>query len=117
MKIWLHAEGPKVRRAEPGSVVRRSWFPAPLHYLALLVRPRFLAMLTWPNLSCAGDWIAYPHPALFLERACVTGIAAATRAAAALGKDLLPPVPPARPEPLARAFETVLRSVRDMLRR
>jgi isorenieratene synthase len=43
---WLHGEGGRVLRAEAGSAVRRGWLPAPFHYLALLVRPRFLAMLT-----------------------------------------------------------------------
>ncbi len=31
----------------------------------------------WDNLYCCGDWVRHPEPALFLERACVTGIAAA----------------------------------------
>ncbi|NTU81580.1 MAG: FAD-dependent oxidoreductase, partial [Chloroflexales bacterium] len=43
---WLHGEGGRVRRAEAGSAVRRGIFPAPFHYLALLFRPQFLAMLT-----------------------------------------------------------------------
>lgn len=71
----------------------------------------------WPGISCAGDWIAYPHPALFLERACVTGIAAAARAAAALRVVVPPPLPPAQAEPLARALETALRGVRELVRR
>jgi isorenieratene synthase len=47
---WLHGEGGRILRAEAGSVVRRSIFPAPLHYLALLLRPAFLRMLTLRDL-------------------------------------------------------------------
>lgn len=66
----------------------------------------------WPDLSCCGDWVGYPHPALFLERACVTGIAAANRAITALGgmpHAVLPALPPEAP---ARAIERGLRWVR-----
>lgn len=31
----------------------------------------------WPNLYACGDWIGYPTPAFWMERACTTGIAAA----------------------------------------
>ena len=55
----------------------------------------------WPGLLCCGDWVRLREPALFLERACVTGIAAANAILEERG--LLPwPVllyPP--PEPLA----------------
>jgi isorenieratene synthase len=44
----------------------------------------------WPNLFCCGDWVRYPSPALFLERACVTGIEAAN---AVLATHDLPPWP------------------------
>ncbi|MCG8350262.1 MAG: NAD(P)-binding protein, partial [Chloroflexales bacterium] len=47
---WLHGEGGRVWRAEAGSIVRRSPVPAPFHYLGLLVRPRFLNMLTLRDL-------------------------------------------------------------------
>jgi isorenieratene synthase len=33
----------------------------------------------WPNLYCAGDWVRHRTPALFLERACITGLQAANR--------------------------------------
>lgn len=71
----------------------------------------------WPGISCCGDWVAYPHPALFLERACVTGLAAAGRAAVALGGPpsfILPPQPPEAP---ARALERGLRAVRRLVAR
>jgi isorenieratene synthase len=44
----------------------------------------------WPNLFCCGDWVRHPSPALFLERACVTGIEAAN---AVLATHDLPPWP------------------------
>ena len=34
-----------ITTAAVGNAIRHSWLPAPLHYLALFVRPRFLAML------------------------------------------------------------------------
>jgi isorenieratene synthase len=44
---WLHGEeSGKVRRAEMGKVVRRTIWPAPVHYGALFFRPSFLTMLT-----------------------------------------------------------------------
>jgi isorenieratene synthase len=79
---------------------------------------RHLAVASpWPGLSCCGDWVAYPHPALFQERACVTGIAAAGRALAALGLPAPVVIPASPPEPLARALERGLRRVRRAVRR
>lgn len=66
----------------------------------------------WPGVSCCGDWVAYAHPALFLERACVTGLAAASRAAEALGRPPAFIIPPQPPEGPARALERGLRAVR-----
>jgi isorenieratene synthase len=31
----------------------------------------------WPNVYACGDWIGYPTPSFWMERACTTGIAAA----------------------------------------
>jgi isorenieratene synthase len=58
--------------------------------------------------------VGYRHPALFLERACVTGIAAAARALESLGLPAPTVLPATPPEPLARAFERALRWVRRM---
>jgi isorenieratene synthase len=80
--------------------------------------PRHLAVASpWPGISCCGDWVAYPHPALFLERACVTGVAAAARALEALGLPAPTVIPATPPEPLARALEQALRRVRSMFRK
>lgn len=75
--------------------------------------PAYLAVASpWPGLSCCGDWLAYPHPALFLERACVTGLAAAGHALEALSLPAPPILPPTPPEALARSLERALRAVR-----
>jgi isorenieratene synthase len=71
----------------------------------------------WPAISMCGDWLRYPHPAMFLERACVTGIAAATRVSVALGGEPCPLLPAQPPEPLAGAFERGLRRLRRVVRR
>jgi isorenieratene synthase len=48
---WVLGVGRWVRRAEVGSAIRGSWVPAPLHYLGLFSRPRFLAMLTLRDIA------------------------------------------------------------------
>ncbi|NTV99821.1 MAG: FAD-dependent oxidoreductase [Oscillochloris sp.] len=80
-----------------------------LHYLGVAS--------PWPGISMCGDWLRYPHPALFLERACITGIAAADRASVALGGTPCPIIPAVPPEPLAAAFQRGLRGVRGIVRR
>jgi isorenieratene synthase len=70
----------------------------------------------WPQLSCCGDWIAHPHPALFLERATVTGIAAAAEACATLDRPAPSIIPASPPEAPARALERALRRVRKRVR-
>ena len=43
---WINRWGSEVRYVEAGTAVRRSWLPAPLHYLQLLLRPRFWQTVT-----------------------------------------------------------------------
>lgn len=38
---WINRWGNRVARVDAGHVVRKSWIPAPFHYLQLLLRPRF----------------------------------------------------------------------------
>jgi isorenieratene synthase len=45
-ETWLYSDGGRVRAAPIGSAIRTSPLPAPLHYLAMFARPRFLNMLT-----------------------------------------------------------------------
>ncbi|PDW04333.1 FAD-dependent oxidoreductase [Candidatus Viridilinea mediisalina] len=66
----------------------------------------------WPGLCCCGDWLRYPHPALFLERACVTGLAAANSVLAAHRIPAWPILPATPPEAPARMLEHGLRGVR-----
>lgn len=42
---WIYGHNGRVRYAELGSAVIKSRIPAPLHYLPMFLRPRFLAML------------------------------------------------------------------------
>ncbi len=70
----------------------------------------------WSGLFCCGDWVRHPSPALYLERACITGIAAANQILAAQG---LPPwalVEPAPPERLAAGIERLMRRARGGIR-
>jgi isorenieratene synthase len=71
----------------------------------------------WPGIAACGDWVRHPTPALFLERACVTGIDAANVVLAELGKLPWPLIPHAKPELLAGLMEKALRGVRTLLRR
>jgi isorenieratene synthase len=44
-ETWIFGRDRTVRRAPIGSAIRGSIVPAPFHYLAMFVRPRFLGML------------------------------------------------------------------------
>ncbi|MBN1566073.1 MAG: NAD(P)-binding protein [Anaerolineae bacterium] len=43
---WINRWGNEVRYVEAGTNVRRSWLPAPLHYLQLLLNPQFWTTIT-----------------------------------------------------------------------
>ena len=45
-ETWIYGRGSTIRRAPIGSAIRRSPIPAPFHYLFMLLRPRFLNILT-----------------------------------------------------------------------
>lgn len=74
----------------------------------------------WPGILACGDWIGYPSPAYWMERSCVTGMAAANavlRAYAALGRAAAEPwdiIPPRRPEALARGIGAGLYALRKL---
>ncbi|MCX6024629.1 MAG: hypothetical protein NTZ05_23435, partial [Chloroflexi bacterium] len=59
----------------------------------------------WPGVWCCGDWVRHETPAFFLERACVTGLAAANDVLEASGLPVRPLIAHAGPEPLARLLE------------
>ena len=71
----------------------------------------------WPGLYACGDWIGYDTPSLWLERATVTGIAAANQVIAAHGGDPFPIVQPKPPEMPARLLGAGVRSFRRTLGR
>ncbi|MBP7689712.1 MAG: FAD-dependent oxidoreductase [Thermoflexales bacterium] len=77
-----------------------------------------LSTLTpWPDMFACGDWVRHPSPAFFLERACVTGIAAAN---AVLQSRLLTPWPLldyAKPEWPARLIEKLMHAGRRTYRK
>lgn len=78
---------------------------------------RHLGTVTpWPGLFCAGDWVRHPSPSFFLERAVVTGIAAANETLQAReleGWALLDPLPA---EPFAGWIEKLMRQGRRRIR-
>jgi isorenieratene synthase len=81
-------------------------------------RERHLGVATpWPGLACCGDWVRHPAPAFFLERACVTGIAAANAVLGARGLAPWPLLDYPPPEALAGALERLLRAGRRAMRR
>jgi isorenieratene synthase len=72
----------------------------------------------WPNLYACGDWVYHPAPALYLERATITGIAAANALLSGLEIVPWPILPPPQPEWLAGKMEKGFRRLRHaMLRR
>lgn len=66
----------------------------------------------WPRLWCCGDWIRHATPALFLERACTTGILAANAVLRERGLDEWPVLAPPPAEPLAALIDRGLRALR-----
>jgi isorenieratene synthase len=66
----------------------------------------------WPGLYACGDWVRHPAPPLFLERAALTGLAAANAVRRAEGLAEAPLAGYAPPEPLAALLEKALRGMR-----
>jgi len=62
----------------------------------------------WQNIYACGDWIGYPSPSLWMERACTTGIAAANEIIAAQRGDPFPLVAPPKPELVARGLQALI---------
>jgi carotenoid phi-ring synthase / carotenoid chi-ring synthase len=89
------------------------------HSKMIVDRPeRWLGVRTpWPNLWACGDWVRGPWPALFLERACVSGLEAANAALAAMGLEPFPVMPYSEPEWLAAQIQRWLLGGRGLLRR
>lgn len=95
----VQAAFPEVRGRRIHQVLQRN---AVAHTLfGVGAADRHLGVITpWQNLYCCGDWVLHPSPAFFLERACVTGMAAANAVLAhhALPEwQMLPHLPPEAP--------------------
>jgi isorenieratene synthase len=71
----------------------------------------------WTGVFACGDWIAHPAPALYLERAATTGIAAANAVLAQQGRETWPIRPHPEPEWLAAQVQRVMRSIRRRILR
>ncbi len=56
----------------------------------------------WENLFLCGDWVRHPAPAMYLERATTTGLAAANEILSGHGLAGWPILPHPAPEPFAR---------------
>lgn len=71
----------------------------------------------WPGLFCCGDWVRHPSPSFFMERACVTGIAAAN--AVLCSRQLIPwpLIDSLPPEPFVGWIERLMHRGRRGLRR
>jgi isorenieratene synthase len=109
-RVWSDLRGALVTQS-----IRRN--PA-AHSLFSGETERSLAVQTpWPGVWACGDWLRYPHPALYMERAIVTGIAAANGVLQSLGQPEHPIIPVDRPEVLARGIEAGLRWIRRQARR
>jgi isorenieratene synthase len=54
-ELWIYRDMAGVRAARVGSAIRRSIFPAPLHYLQLFLRPSFLLTID------IRDWLSLFH--------------------------------------------------------
>lgn len=54
-ELWIYRDLGGVRTAHVGSAIRRSIFPAPLHYLQLFLRPSFLLTID------VRDWLTLFH--------------------------------------------------------
>jgi isorenieratene synthase len=71
----------------------------------------------WPGLFACGDWVYHPAPALYLERAATTGIAAANAVLSSLGLEPWPLLSHPQPEWLAGKMEKSLQRLRLALLR
>jgi carotenoid phi-ring synthase / carotenoid chi-ring synthase len=71
---------------------------------------------TWRGLYACGDWVRHTTPALFLERATVTGIHAANAVLETNNQSLFALVPPAKPEILASITGAWVRAMRSSVR-
>jgi isorenieratene synthase len=70
----------------------------------------------WEGLFCCGDWVRHPTPALFLERAVVTGIEAANAVLETRGLSRWPLLDHPEPEAFVGWIERLMRGGRKARR-
>jgi len=66
----------------------------------------------WNGILACGDWIGYPSPAMWIERSCITGIAAANSVLQTYALQPYPIIAPRRPEPLAQSVGAFVKAAR-----
>jgi len=111
----LHRAYPELRGHARHQTLQRN--PATHSRLIVDKAERWLGVRTpWPNLWACGDWVRGPWPALFLERACVSGLEAANAALEAMGLDPYPIRPYSEPEWLAGQIQKWLLGGRRLIR-
>lgn len=109
-RVW-----PELRGTLTQQSIRRN--PSTHSLFSAGATEQYLGVKTpWPDLWTCGDWIRYPHPSLYMERAVVTGIAAANAVLKTNRLNECPIQPADKPELLARGFERALRWVRARAR-
>lgn len=102
---------PDVRGSVLLATVRRN--PATHTVLRFGSSERHLGVQSpWAGLWCCGDWVRYATPALYMERACVTGIAAANGVLEEARREPWPLAPHDPPEPFAALLEAARRWAR-----
>jgi isorenieratene synthase len=69
----------------------------------------------WPRLWACGDWVGHPSPALWMERATVTGIAAANSVLEANAMQTFEILTPPKPEMFVRGLQATIYGGRRML--
>jgi isorenieratene synthase len=110
LRLWPGLRGAVIQQSISRNPPTHSLFTVGLteHHLG--------AETPWPDLYACGDWVRYPHPALYMERATVTGIAAAN--AVLQSRQLEPWLIREidKPEILVRGLEWVLHWVRARAR-
>ena len=103
-QLWPELRGTLIRQT-----LQRN---PPTHTLFGAAGPTLAVETPWPSLSACGDWVRFPHSSLYMERAVVTGIAAANQVLAAYDLESWPIRQPKAPELPARAIQAILHRVR-----
>ena len=112
----VHSAFPKLR----GHLIHQTMRRNDATHTIFSVGPpeRHLGIKTpWPDLYCCGDWVRHPAPALFLERACITGIEAANAVLASQRLPVWPLLQGPPPEALASFVQRLMLRGRRARRR